>query len=281
MTGSAESVAGDRGSELAAIVVEEASARTRSRLRTVVFALENALVVVLAAWWLLWGRHGQANGLLILFFYCFPSEFLIAPLPHEPILLYFGKVYPAFTVAAVSVAGTVLVEALNYHAFGFVADARPLRRVVHSRWIARAVALFQRWPFLTLCFFSLAPVPFYPFRFLVVLARYPLPRYLVAIFVSRAPRFYLLALLGSAVRLPDRLFAAVCVVFLAFSVGSLLPMSIRRRQRSAPEQATSAGPTNAPAVALPLPDDGRGRPSGWTMEQTKPSGSQPGSPTLH
>ncbi len=241
MTLPAEPAAGDRGSELAA-GVEEASARTRSRLRTVVFVLENVLVVLLAAWWLLWGRHGHANGLLVLFLYCFPSEFLIAPLPHEPVLLYFGKVYSAFTVAAVSVAGTVLVEALNYHSFRYVADAPQLRRVVRSRWIARAVGLFQRWPFLTLWAFGLAPVPFYPFRFLVVLARYPLSRYLLAILLSRGPRFYLIALLGSAVHLPDGLFLAVCAGFLVFSIGPLVPLSFRRRRaaRGAPTQATPA-----------------------------------------
>ncbi len=231
MTAAAEPAASDRERDFAAIV-EEASGRTRSRLRTVVFVLENALVAVLAAWWLLWGRYEKVNGLIVLFVYCFPSEFLIAPLPHEPVLLYFGKIYSALTVAAVSAVGTVLVEALNYHAFRFVADARPLRRVVRSRWIARAVTLFRRWPFLTLVAFGLAPTPFYPFRFLVVLARYPLWRYLLAILVSRGPRFYLLAWFGSAVRLPDGVFAAACAVFLAFSIGPLLPLSLRRRKRA-------------------------------------------------
>ena len=237
MTAAAEPAASDREQDFAAIV-EDASDRTRSRLRTAVFVLENGLVVALAVWWLLWGRFGHANGLVVLFLYCFPSEFLIAPLPHEPVLLYFGKTHSALAVAAVSVAGTVLVEALNYHAFRFVADARPLRRVVRSRWIGRAVTLFRRWPFLTLFAFGLAPMPFYPFRFLVVLARYPLWRYLLAILVSRGPRFYLLALLGSAVRLPDGVFVAACAVFLALSLGPLLPLSLRRRKRA---NAAAAG----------------------------------------
>jgi membrane protein YqaA with SNARE-associated domain len=208
--------------------VEDAAVRTRTRLRTAVFVGENLLVLALLAWWLLAGRDSKADALLVLFLYCFPSEFLIAPVPHEPVLLYFARFVPPLTVALVSVAGTVIVEALNYHAFGVIAGSRPLHRVVRTRWLSRLVLIFERAPFLALVVGGLAPLPFYPFRFLVALAHYPLPRYLLAILVSRLPRFYLLALLGAHYVLPDWLYLLLFVLVFAALLIPLIPWARRR-----------------------------------------------------
>ncbi len=259
MSPAAKTPAGPPASGSLAALVEQASARVRSRLRTAVFIAENLLVLVLVAWWIGVGRNGHVNGLLVLFLYCFPSEFLIAPVPHEPVLIYFGKVYAPWLVALVSAAGTLLVEALNYHAFAFVADARPLQRVVHSRLIGRLVALFDRSPFLALVAGGLAPLPFYPFRFVVVLARYPLPRYLAAVFLSRLPRFYLMALLGAKVRFPDAAFLAIFVVFLGVGLGPLIPWSRWRGGR----KSGPAGPS--------AKDDALARAAAVAPEQAEPA----------
>lgn len=247
------SMAPTSAGDLAALV-EQASVRVRSRLRTAVFLAENALVLALIAWWFAAGRDGHVNGLLVLVLYCFPSEFLIAPVPHEPVLIYFGKIYAPWLVALVSVLGTLVVETLNYHAFGFVADARPLRRVVRSPLIGRLVALFGRWPFVTLVIGGLAPLPFYPFRFIVVLARYPIRRYLAAVAVSRLPRFYLMALLGAATRLPDGVFAAIFLVFLSVGLLPLIPWG-KLRQRIAGQRSTSRTPLDTHPPRAPLGSD--------------------------
>jgi membrane protein YqaA with SNARE-associated domain len=248
-----------------AALVEQASARVRSRLRTAVFVAENLLVLALLAWWIAFGRDGHVNGPLVLFLYCFPSEFMIAPVPHEPVLIYFGKVYAPWLVALVSVAGTLLVEALNYHAFAFVADARPLQRVVRSRLIGRLVALFGRSPFVALVVGGLAPVPFYPFRFVVVLARYPLARYLAAVFVSRLPRFYLMALLGATLRFPDAVFLAIFGVFLGIGLGPLIPWSRLRGLRKGGKAEPAAKGDALQRSAADTADDAQPKPT-WQTE---------------
>ena len=225
--------------ELAA-AVEQAGVRVRSRLRTTIVLTEIGVVLALIAGWLVFGHHGQMNGLLVLLLYCFPSEFLIAPAPHEPVLIYFGKVYAPWLVALVSAVGTLVVEAVNYQAIGFIADAPPVRRVVGSTVMGRLLALFSRRPFVALLIGGLAPLPFYPFRFLVVLARYPRWRYLAAIALARLPRFYLIALLGATARLPDWIFAAIVFVFLGIGVVPLVPW-LRARRRAA---ATSCSPAD-------------------------------------
>jgi ribonucleoside-triphosphate reductase len=106
------------------------------------------------------------------------------------------------------------------------------------------VILFQRRPFLALLAGGLAPLPFYPLRCLVVLARYPLWRYLAAIALSRTPRFYLLALLGVSSILPDSVWVALSVVLVVAFLAPLL--SWGRRPRPEGEAALpEADPTRA------------------------------------
>jgi membrane protein YqaA with SNARE-associated domain len=180
-----------------------ASRVRRSRVRTLIFGTQIVLVASLLVWWLTSSTAGASTSLWVLFVYCFPAEFLIATVPHEPILLYFGKLYSPLTVALISAAGTVLTEILNYSVFTYVADMEMSRRVTESKFVAKSVGWFHKAPFSALCVAGFTPIPFYPFRFLVVLAKYPLWKYIAAVTVSRTPRFYLFALAGGMFIIPD------------------------------------------------------------------------------
>ncbi len=185
-----------------------------SRFRTVIFFLEVGLVAGLLIWWIVSDSAKISRNLWVLFFYCFPAEFIVASVPHEPVLLYFGKFYSPLTVALVSIAGTALTEVLNYTVFKYVADLRILQKMLQSKFVQKTVALFNRAPFAALLFAGFTPFPFYPFRFLVVIAHYPLIKYILAVIISRTPRFYLLALFGHAVKIPDYLLVVLLVVLI-------------------------------------------------------------------
>lgn len=207
--------------------------------RTTIFISEIALILGLLVIWLSSESIRQNKSLWVLFFYAFPAEFLIATVPHEPILLYFGKFYPAHTVALVSVAGTVLTEVLNYTCFKYVMDLQVFQKVVKSKAVSKIVVLFNRAPFLALWVGGFTPVPFYPLRFLVVLARYPLFKYLAAVLTSRAPRMYLIALAGNAVKIPDSLLVLIFVVLIAAAnVPILRRVWDRRRGRLKPPRTS-------------------------------------------
>jgi hypothetical protein len=163
------------------------------RYRTPAFVLQLALVVTLLLVWLGSESIRASKNLWVLFLYSIPFEFLIAAVPHEPALTYFGKFYSPLTVAVVSAIGTLLTEALNYSGFGYIADTEVVRRVRRRGFVTRVVELFVRTPFAALWAAALTPIPFYLFRFLVVLARYPIAKYLLALFLSRTPRFRTLA----------------------------------------------------------------------------------------
>lgn len=212
------------------------SKKVSRNIRTVIFVLEVIFVFGLLIWWLSSSSVRQNKSLWVVFFYCFPAEFLIATVPHEPLIFYFAKFYTPATIALVSIGGTILTEILNYSAFQYVADLRVFNRMHQGKAVKKTVSLFRKAPFLALWVAGFTPIPFYPFRFLVVLARYPLSLYLLAVFTSRAPRFYLLAMAARAIKLPDYFLILLFIVLIVVTNISLLTKlrnKLRRRRASA------------------------------------------------
>ena len=214
----------------------EVKARPMPRwVKTLIFVFEIVFVAGLLVLWLASDSVRDSKSLWVLFLYCFPAEFIIATVPHEPVLLYFAKFYSPLTVAAVSVAGTVLTEVLNYTVFKYVADLKLFRKMLASRTVQKTVHLFKKAPFAALWVAGFTPVPFYPFRFLVVIARYPLWKYIAAVITSRAPRMYIIALAARAIRFPDYLILIITgVLIVAANVPIVGKLFKGRRQTAAP-----------------------------------------------
>ena len=198
---------------------------THSKLKVILFILEIALILVLLFIWLFSKSVQNSKNLIVLFFYSFPSEFLVGLVPHEPVLLYFGKFFSPLTVALVSVIGTVLAEAINYTVFGFVADTKIFEKISKKNSVKQIVNLFKKAPFTAIIVAGFTPVPFFPVRFLVVMGHYPIMKYLFGVFVSRAPRFFILAQIGYYFNIPGTLLIILFVTLILsthFSVfGSL------------------------------------------------------------
>ncbi|NIM90886.1 MAG: hypothetical protein GTO17_08055 [Candidatus Aminicenantes bacterium] len=207
-----------------------------SKIRTLTFVLEIALILILLAVWFSSESIRESKNLWIFFFYSFPAEFLIAIVPHEPVLLYFSKFYSPLAVTLVAIAGTLLAEIINYSVFSYVGNLKPFSKVRLTRWVSKTIELFNKAPFAALLVAGFTPVPFYPFRFLVVLARYPLWKYGLAIFISRTPRFFLLALLGHIYKIPDYLFP---VIFIALAIPLTYPL-VRSLLKKNPENRPDA-----------------------------------------
>jgi membrane protein YqaA with SNARE-associated domain len=208
--------------------------RARTKNKTLLFILELSFVFVLLALWVSIPGLRESKSLWVLFFYSFPAEFIISTVPHEPVLLYYAKFYKPLTIALVAIAGTGLTEILNYSVFKYVADSNLIKNVRKEKIVGKVVVLFNKAPFAALLIAGFTPIPFYPFRFLVVLARYPLTKYILAILIARPPRFFLLAWLGYAYKIPDSLLIALFIV-LAVSVNySLIKNWLKsRKERNA------------------------------------------------
>lgn len=200
--------------------VKQATKKFLPKTRKLIFIFQISFVITLLVVWLSSESLRQSKSLLVFFLYTIPSNFLIAVVPYDPSVLYFGKFHPSLNVAMIGIAGTLVTEILNYSVFKFVTDLNAFKKIRHKKIISKPVDLFNKAPFPALLIAAFLPIPFYPFRFLVVIAHYPLIKYIVAVFIGRAPRLYLIALFGHIIKLPDYI---LLILFFAFAIGLYLP----------------------------------------------------------
>ncbi len=189
-------------------------APSKPRWKVLLVLVESALVVALLLVWLLSEHVRQSKSLWVLFFYSFPSEFLVGLVPHEPVLIYYGEYHAAWIVALVSAVSTAMAEGLNYTLFGVINDRPSIRSISENRMVRRTMELFGRLPFAAIVFAGLTPVPFFPVRILVVMTAYPIWKYLLGVFLSRAPRFFILAAMGAYLDIPVGLLSVLFIVLL-------------------------------------------------------------------
>ena len=200
--------------------------------RILFFVLEIVLIGGLLIWWLSSETIRQSKSLWVLFFYSFPAEFLIAIVPHEPMLLYFGKFYAPLTVAAVAILSTLMTEAINYSVFKFVTDLNFFQKIQSTKTISKIINLFRRAPFTAILVAGFSPVPFYPIRFLVVMSKYPTWKYLSGVFLARTPRFFLLALIGHEINIPDYLLVILFAALIASIYFPVLTNYLKKKRKN-------------------------------------------------
>lgn len=211
--------------------------KRESKLKLLIFLLQICFVVTLLIIWLSSDSIQASKNLWVLFFYNFPSQFIIATVPHEPVFLYFSKYHSPVIVTLVAIIGTLLTEILNYSWFKYIVDLKKFEKIEQTKFLKKVIDTFDRAPFLALWVAGFTPIPFYPFRFLVVFARYPMTKYLLAVFTSRTPRFYLLALLGSAFTIPDYWLLIIFIVLIVVANFPIIRSLIKNRGKIFRKQA--------------------------------------------
>lgn len=149
------------------------------------------------------------------------------PFGYEPIVMLMARLHGVLLVTSVSVATMLAVEWIALHLYGEVLSLGALRRFRRHRWTRATRRLFGRAPFLAIWLVSWSPIPFWTVRVLGSLARYPMHRYLAAVFLGRFPKILLFAWLGIAWQVSGWLLGAAVAASLAVGLMAWL----RRRGR--------------------------------------------------
>jgi membrane protein YqaA with SNARE-associated domain len=159
-------------------------------------------------------------GLIKLYYYSIVSNIYISVLPHEPALIFYGKLYPILLVSLIAGIGSVIAGFIDYETFIPILHHRKVRKYYADKTLyTRSVYYFSKFPFLSIVVAALTPVPFYPFKFLSIASKYSITRYLTALFVGRFPRYVYLAAIGASISIPNWILLATFIMM--FILGSL------------------------------------------------------------
>ncbi|MFX0203088.1 MAG: VTT domain-containing protein [Candidatus Hodarchaeota archaeon] len=202
-----------------------------SKKKSILIALEVFFVAVLFVLWFGSESLRESRSLWILFIYAFPANFIAAVVPYDPAVIYFGKFYSPLYVTLMGVSSMTLVEGINYSVLSSIANTKMLLKIGHNKFINRIITLFKKAPFVALCVAGFLPIPFYPFRFLVVLSRYPFTKFVLAVLAAKLPRIYILALLGYLIDIPDYLIMLFFILLVMLMYVSFFINQLKARRK--------------------------------------------------
>ena len=166
---------------------------------------------------------GSRYSQLIGFFGYMSVACTLIPLPTPPYVIALGKVFDPSTVAFTGAIGNCIAAFAEYHLLLWLFSKTELQqRVETNRIFQRFSYYFRHMAFVCLVFTGFTPIPFEPFRFAAILARYNCSLYLLAVLLGRFPRYYLIALIGDQFQIPIRYLIILLIVSLAIPIIGML-----------------------------------------------------------
>ena len=179
----------------------------------VLFGFATLLVVML---------FPNQRGLACLFWASIIANTIIPITLHEPALIYYGKFYPPQWVAIVATFAVIFIEYVNYLALMPLLEMEKAKIIREKRFSQYAEKCFCRTSFLSVLSSCLLPIPFFPFRILSVTTKYSIRMYILAIFIGRMPRYFLIAMGSKIFNLPGWSYIVIMVAFSIFILAKKL-----------------------------------------------------------
>lgn len=137
------------------------------------------------------------------------------PLPTPQIIMDYGGRFNPILVAVIGAIGTCMAGLIDYTLMTYVLEFKKIAKLKATMTYKYCAWLYNKFSFLTLVITGFIPIPFEPSRFLASATRYSRSKYVLALFIGRVPRYYLLAKLQRVFHIPRSIL-----------IGSILLISI-------------------------------------------------------
>ena len=164
----------------------------------------------------------------------------VLPGAHEAAIIVAGRTYAPLLVTVVGIAGTLYMEWINYYVYRAALLHPRLEKTRQTKLVRTTVALFEKAPFFCVWMCSWSPLPYWAVRFLGPLTGYDVRRYMLATFLGRAPRFYVIALFGKILPVSNLALAGITLAMIAVAV--LVGMVQRARHQRAAATTSEVAP---------------------------------------
>jgi membrane protein YqaA with SNARE-associated domain len=115
------------------------------------------------------------------------------PLPTPQAAMDYGQRFSPMLAAIVGGIGSCISGLIDYTLVTAVFRYEKIARIKRTRTYISVERLFKRAPFVVLVIAAFTPIPFEPVKLLACATRYNRIKFVLAIFVGRAPRYYFLA----------------------------------------------------------------------------------------
>ena len=115
------------------------------------------------------------------------------PLPTPQIIMDYGGRFHPILVATVGAIGTCMAGLIDYTMMTYVLEFKKIAKLKEAKIYKYCAWLYNKIAFISLVISGFIPIPFEPFRCLAGATRYSRGKYVLALFIGRVPRYYLLA----------------------------------------------------------------------------------------
>lgn len=159
----------------------------------------------------------ELRQLIVFFFFTIPANSFTF-VPYEPALLYYSKSYLPLWLALLGGMGTSLAGFLDYHVVTYLFKYRKMAAIRKNKYYLLVANYFRKVPFACLLITGFTPVPFMPVKFMAIATAYPLQKYLLALFVGRTPRYYLVALAGKGLQISNWVILLIFLIFILWEI---------------------------------------------------------------
>jgi membrane protein YqaA with SNARE-associated domain len=124
------------------------------------------------------------------------------PLPTPQIIMAYGGRFNPILVAVVGAIGTCMAGLIDYTVMTYVLEFKKIAKLKETNIYRYCTWLYNKIAFISLVIAGFIPIPFEPFRCLAGATRYSKGKYVLALFIGRGLRYYLLVKIQCVFHIP-------------------------------------------------------------------------------
>ena len=142
---------------------------------------------------------------LLRFFVYMTAGTTFIPLPTPTWVMLYGMRFDPILIAFVGSVGTAMACLPDYPLISYALRHEKIAALKTTKTYQFSVRFFNKAPFISLVIAAFTPIPWEPLRFLAAATKYNRFRYILSVFLGRAPRYFLLAKVQrDVINVPDR-----------------------------------------------------------------------------